>query len=487
MADGARPIWSPTRPAEQAGESAGEAPNTTSTARFVEEGWGRDARTATTSTAAVVLRWRSRKPVQVFENAGSSAKRPSVGWRNPDAPSGSTVRMASHNESVSAFDDPFGDRLAQDSGAEPELPEYEQPRSDRNSTFTPPSAVIPPPPTETNVPSDKPPVQLNEPAESSEPPAEPAFEPMSPAAEPSPAPALQLPPESPESATSPEQATPAEPATPPAKMDSVEPQPPAPPLKMQAPSVAPPAPAGDAAPCKRIYNERDCCEEDEKCSTALHALRQNSIKNISLDITASFKPDADTLEEERQARDDQLRLMPARVWRDRDGQELANGRLTELRSRRVVVTGTDGNVVAVPLGKLSDDDLCFLAAWWGVPTECTLGDDEFAYRTWEPVTFAWKASALCHKPLYFEEVQLERYGHTMGPFCQPVVSGAHFFLNIATLPYKMGINPPNECQYSLGYYRPGSCAPWLLPPVPLSVRGGLLQAGAVTGLVFAIP
>jgi hypothetical protein len=26
-------------------------------------------------------------------------------------------------------------------------------------------------------------------------------------------------------------------------------------------------------------------------------------------------------------------------------------------------------------------------------------------------TYPYHASALCHKPLYFEEVQLERYGH----------------------------------------------------------------------------
>jgi len=99
----------------------------------------------------------------------------------------------------------------------------------------------------------------------------------------------------------------------------------------------------------------------------------------------------------------------------------------------------------------------------------------------------WKASGLCHKPLYFEEVQLERYGHTAGPVLQPVLSGAHFFMNIATLPYQMGMSPPNECEYALGYYRPGSCAPWLLPPVPLSVRGGLMQAGAIVGGVYLIP
>jgi hypothetical protein len=103
------------------------------------------------------------------------------------------------------------------------------------------------------------------------------------------------------------------------------------------------------------------------------------------------------------------------------------------------------------------------------------------------MTWTWTASALCHKPLYFEEEALERYGHMAGPLAQPALSGAHFFLNIAVLPYKMGINPPNECQYALGYYRPGSCAPWILDPIPLSLRGALFQTTAVAAGITAIP
>ena len=107
--------------------------------------------------------------------------------------------------------------------------------------------------------------------------------------------------------------------------------------------------------------------------------------------------------------------------------------------------------------------------------------------TGSPSTFTYHASALCHKPLYFEEVQLERYGHTAGPFRQPFLSGAHFFLNLATLPYHMGINPPHECQYALGYYRPGNCAPWMIPPIPLSLQGAKWQIGAALGFSYLIP
>ncbi len=121
------------------------------------------------------------------------------------------------------------------------------------------------------------------------------------------------------------------------------------------------------------------------------------------------------------------------------------------------------------------------------PAECTLEAGPFQPRAWAPVTYYWKASGLCHKPLYFQEYALERYGHSWGPHLQPFVSGAHFFLTVPILPYGMGLYPPGECMYTLGYYRPGSCAPYLLDPVPLSVRATVFQLGAWTGGMFLIP
>jgi len=124
-----------------------------------------------------------------------------------------------------------------------------------------------------------------------------------------------------------------------------------------------------------------------------------------------------------------------------------------------------------------------------LPEECGLGgDDYFPSRDFEQICFMWKASALCHKPLYFEEEALERYGHTLvKEEFQPIISGAKFFLTVPILPYKMGINPPCECIYTLGHYRPGSCAPYMMDPLPLSVRAGLIQAGVVVGGVAIFP
>jgi hypothetical protein len=124
------------------------------------------------------------------------------------------------------------------------------------------------------------------------------------------------------------------------------------------------------------------------------------------------------------------------------------------------------------------------------PTECPLPEGALPDRVtygWAPTTFTWKASALCHKPPYFNDDHLERYGHSWGPYLQPVISGAHFFLTVPVLPYKMGLYPPNECVYTLGYYRPGSCAPYMLDPLPISIRAGLYEAAVWTGMPFLIP
>ena len=137
-----------------------------------------------------------------------------------------------------------------------------------------------------------------------------------------------------------------------------------------------------------------------------------------------------------------------------------------------------------PINKITND---ITAEKGEFPAECPLGDKPFTPRSWAPTNFAWTASGLCHKPLYFEDVQLERYGHSWGPYIQPIISGGHFFLTVPVLPYKMGVNPPNECLYTLGYYRPGSCAPYMLDPIPISVRAALFEAGVWTGMAYLIP
>jgi hypothetical protein len=39
----------------------------------------------------------------------------------------------------------------------------------------------------------------------------------------------------------------------------------------------------------------------------------------------------------------------------------------------------------------------------------------------------------------------------------------------------------------LGYYRPGSCAPYKIDPLPISVRAALYEAGFFTGAYYFLP
>lgn len=252
---------------------------------------------------------------------------------------------------------------------------------------------------------------------------------------------------------------------------------------------------GDAAPLpapEMLQNDGAPGEETvedhlRRCNTVAEFARSRTLSRVSLDVTPPYNPSLmRTEQEKRQDPAVALSNEPPRAWTNRGGAVLAEGRLVGYENGFVKIE-TGSGVQQIRHRDLSEEDLYYLGQLWRIPAECVLRDETLLARAFEPTTFTWKASALCHKPLYFEEVQLERYGHSAGPIAQPIISGAHFFVNIATLPYNMGVAPPNECQYVLGYYRPGSCAPWMIEPIPISLRGAALQAGAVIGGAAILP
>ena len=171
----------------------------------------------------------------------------------------------------------------------------------------------------------------------------------------------------------------------------------------------------------------------------------------------------------------------ARTWTDQRGNTLATGALVDLRRGYVILDSGQ----KLPYARLSEADLSAISEFWRLPEVCVIGNSGGSpYRSWTPQVVTWKASNLCHKPLYFENQQLERYGHSRGPVAQPLHSTLHFFVSLVSLPYQRAISPPNECQYALGYYRPGNCAPWLKDPIPISLQGIRRQTLFVTGAAF---
>jgi hypothetical protein len=55
----------------------------------------------------------------------------------------------------------------------------------------------------------------------------------------------------------------------------------------------------------------------------------------------------------------------------------------------------------------------------------------------------WPAAQFCHRPLYFEETGVERYGCKR--CCQPASSACHFFGAAILLPVQMCLVPPTRC------------------------------------------
>ena len=185
-----------------------------------------------------------------------------------------------------------------------------------------------------------------------------------------------------------------------------------------------------------------------------------------------------------------------RRWRKSGGNSTSKpGGKPSRRSSRTGACGDESKKCREALKLLRDDDIAGIELDIRVggtpgndyPCECRLEGETFRPRCFASTTFTWKAAGYCHKPLYFEDWNLERYGHSHGWLADPFVSAAHFFVTLPVLPYKMGVELPWECVYPLGYYRPGNCAPWTCPAVPISARGIAVEAATVTGIVFLLP
>lgn len=107
-------------------------------------------------------------------------------------------------------------------------------------------------------------------------------------------------------------------------------------------------------------------------------------------------------------------------------------------------------------------------------------------RGWGLTPFTWEADGTYHDALYFEEVNVERYGYHR-KLIQPVISGGRFFATAPFLPYLVTAQPPCRPIYTLGHYRPGDCVPYQIHRPPFSWKGAVVQGAAITGLAFLIP
>ena len=54
-------------------------------------------------------------------------------------------------------------------------------------------------------------------------------------------------------------------------------------------------------------------------------------------------------------------------------------------------------------------------------------------------------------------------------------------------PYKLGVDRTHDPIYTLGYYRPGSPAPYSRQKLPWERDAALFEGGAWTGLLLLVP
>jgi hypothetical protein len=116
-----------------------------------------------------------------------------------------------------------------------------------------------------------------------------------------------------------------------------------------------------------------------------------------------------------------------------------------------------------------------------------LDGGEYVARQASPAVLQWAPTNLYHYPLYFEDPSLERYGHTYHPLVQPFASAGRFATQLVGLPYQMTLHPVHAHEYTLGYYRPGECAPKKHYQIPFNEEAAIMQAAAMAGFFLIFP
>jgi hypothetical protein len=107
-------------------------------------------------------------------------------------------------------------------------------------------------------------------------------------------------------------------------------------------------------------------------------------------------------------------------------------------------------------------------------------------RQWPQMVELVQPCYVYHGRLTFEQINSERYGWSLGVI-QPLVSGAHFYADVAMLPYHMAEDPCRYGDTSAGKCLPGDPVPLYLYPPHWSLTGLVAEAAVVTTLFFVFP
>ncbi len=154
-------------------------------------------------------------------------------------------------------------------------------------------------------------------------------------------------------------------------------------------------------------------------------------------------------------------------------------KITEIQPFRTCSTDGSGVTMCPPGSAGAGVDRC--------PEQLPLPILEGAERNFIDIEYCWDAPNLFRNPLYFEDVALERYGHTYCEPIQSIASASKFGLQLVGLPYQMALAPVHKRETSLGYYRPGDPAPHKCYQIPLNAEAAFKAAYVYTGMSFIVP
>ena len=220
-------------------------------------------------------------------------------------------------------------------------------------------------------------------------------------------------------------------------------------------------------------NDTPVLDEDDRDSTLRDALKM--LSDDRDDALNSDLEDLDLMSEENDEEND-----PS------DNESLFAGRETQFNSGRfslppIAALTTDKSEIGN--GETPDG---FREGVEPVPTRLPeSGVDRNLAWAWNQRY--WAAANTFSHPLYFEDRMLERHGHARFPHLQPLVSASRFASQAVLLPYLSTIHPPCECQYALGYYRAGSCAPAMLARPPYKRKAVVAQAVSIATTAVVLP
>jgi hypothetical protein len=120
------------------------------------------------------------------------------------------------------------------------------------------------------------------------------------------------------------------------------------------------------------------------------------------------------------------------------------------------------------------------------PEGPVLSTDSYQGRTFEPRQMVVAPNYVIYRRLYFQQLNMERYGWDLGPIT-PVLSASKFLFDFVMFPYDTCTDVCRCMDSNAGYCLPGDPTPLLLYPPEISITGAAAEVATILTLVAIFP